>query len=79
MDVGAVSSGRAEFEAVRYRRAEPEPGPILVARTGLAPIRELAQDDMLRAGLRQRSALHDLDSVLSQPEPEPEPESRQAR
>lgn len=73
MDVGAVSNGRASFEAVRHRNAEPEPRPILVVRTGLAPIRgltegELLQDDLLRSGLRQRSALHDLEAVLSQPE-----------
>lgn len=76
MDVGAVSNGRAAFEAVRHRKVEPEPRPILVARTGLAPIRGLAegnlQDDLLRAGLRQRSTLHDLEPALAQPEPEPE-------
>jgi hypothetical protein len=78
MDVGAVSTGRAAFEAVRHRKVEPEPHPILVARTGLAPIRglsegELLQEDLLRSGLRQR---HDLEAVLAQPEREPEPEKR---
>jgi hypothetical protein len=72
MDVGAVSNGRASFEAVRHRNVEPEPRPILVVRTGLAPIRGLTegelQDDLLRSGLRQRSALHDLEAVLSQPD-----------
>jgi len=73
MDVGAVSNGRATFEAIRSRKVEPEPHPILVARTGLAPIPslsegELLQDDLLRSGLRQRSILHDLDAVLAQRE-----------
>jgi hypothetical protein len=72
MDVGAVSNGRAAFEAVRHRRPEPEPRPILVARIGLAPIREageseLLQEDLLRSGLRHRSTLHDLEAVLSRP------------
>jgi hypothetical protein len=75
MDVGAVSNGRATFEAVRSRKVEPEPHPILVARTGLAPVPslsegELLQDDLLRSGLRQRSILHDLDAVLAQREQE---------
>ena len=76
MDVGAVSNGRAAFEAVRHRKVEPEPRPIIVVRTGLAPIEGLAerqlQDDLLRSGMRQRSVLHDLEAVLSQAEPERE-------
>jgi hypothetical protein len=69
MDVGAVSSGRTAFEAVRTRMAELEPGPILVARTGLPPLEPpqgTDQEDLLRSGLRERSLLRDLDPVLSQ-------------
>jgi hypothetical protein len=69
MDVGAVSSGRTAFEAVRARMAELDPRPILVARTGLPPPEPpqgTGQDDLLRSGLRERSIWRDLDPVLSQ-------------
>jgi hypothetical protein len=71
MDVGAVSSGRAAVQAAQAHEAEFERQPILAARTGPAPLSSFSrlpeQGDLLRAALRERAVLLDLDPVLAKP------------
>ena len=71
MDVGAVTSIRGAALAEPAHEPDPERRPILAARTGPAPMsafvgRPLAEE-MLRAALRSRAALFDLDPVLAKP------------
>jgi hypothetical protein len=69
MDVGAVNSGRAAVQAAQAHEAEFERQPILAARTGPAPLSSFSripqQEELLRAALRGRAVLLDLDPVLA--------------
>jgi len=73
MDVGAVDRSRAAVLAAQAPEAEFEPQPILAARMGPAPPSSFTrsfpeeQDELLRAALRGRSLLLDLDPVLAKP------------
>jgi hypothetical protein len=71
MDVGAVNGSRAAVQTAAAHEGDLERRPILAARTGPLPmsafVRGPAQDEILRATLRGRAALHDLDPVLAKP------------
>jgi hypothetical protein len=75
MDVGAVGNIRALLQAAQESAPEREPGPILAARVGPAPLSSFTggpplHDDLLRAALRERALLLDLDPILAQATPE---------
>jgi hypothetical protein len=75
MDVGAVSISRALLQAAQESAPERERGPMLAARIGPAPMSSFTggsplADDLLRAALRERALLLDLDPILAQATPE---------
>lgn len=71
MDIGAVNGIRAAIAAAADQQSDLERRPVLAARVGPVPMsafaRGPAQDEMLRAALRGRAALLDLDPVLARP------------
>jgi hypothetical protein len=75
MDVGAVCMSRALLQAAQEPAPERELGPMLAARVGPAPLSSFTggpplADDLLRAALRERALLLDLDPILAQATPE---------